>query len=176
MLVCNKGNLHTRNWEPVTITLQALSLMEKAEPIQVHCTLCSRDRRSMWMQYYLESTWIPTWHQMDHVSWSLGLLSKPPLGGTPNPKPGDHGTPQSHNYWFIIIIMCEDILKTDCRIKLVLAQKTSKNIGDGRSVMKNFSILSKMGCTYMIKHHKCCSVAVGDNSTVDMLRTVLNLV
>jgi hypothetical protein len=22
------------------------------------------------------STWIPTWHQMDHVSWSLGLFSK----------------------------------------------------------------------------------------------------
>jgi hypothetical protein len=22
------------------------------------------------------STWIPTWHQMDHVSWSLELFSK----------------------------------------------------------------------------------------------------
>jgi len=22
------------------------------------------------------STWIPTWHQMDRVSWSLGLFSK----------------------------------------------------------------------------------------------------
>ena len=22
----------------------------------------------------VRSTWIPTWHQMDHVSWSLGLL------------------------------------------------------------------------------------------------------
>ena len=28
-----------------------------------------------------------TWHRMDHVSWSLGLLSKPPLGGRPNTKP-----------------------------------------------------------------------------------------
>ena len=24
----------------------------------------------------VKSTWIPTWHQMDHVSWSLGLFSK----------------------------------------------------------------------------------------------------
>jgi hypothetical protein len=24
----------------------------------------------------VKSTWIPTWHRMDHVSWSLGLLSK----------------------------------------------------------------------------------------------------
>jgi hypothetical protein len=22
------------------------------------------------------STWIPTWHRMDHASWSLGLVSK----------------------------------------------------------------------------------------------------
>jgi hypothetical protein len=26
------------------------------------------------MQDDVKSTWIPTWHQMDHVSWSLGLL------------------------------------------------------------------------------------------------------
>jgi hypothetical protein len=24
----------------------------------------------------VKSTWIPTWHQMNHVSWSLGLFSK----------------------------------------------------------------------------------------------------
>jgi hypothetical protein len=22
----------------------------------------------------VNSSWIPTWHRMDHVSWSLGLL------------------------------------------------------------------------------------------------------
>ena len=27
---------------------------------------------------------------------------KPPLGGRPNTKPRDHGTPQSHNRWFNI--------------------------------------------------------------------------
>ena len=24
----------------------------------------------------VKSTWIPTWHPMDHVSWSLGLFFK----------------------------------------------------------------------------------------------------
>ena len=42
--------LHTRDWEPMTITLQSLSLVEKAEPIRVRFILCSRDQRSMWMQ------------------------------------------------------------------------------------------------------------------------------
>ena len=46
----NLGPLHTRGWEPVTITLQALSLVETAEPVQVHFTLRLRDKKSMWMQ------------------------------------------------------------------------------------------------------------------------------
>ena len=46
--------------------------------------------------------WIPKWHQMDHVSSSLGLYSKTTLGGRPNTKLGDSGTLKSHNYWFII--------------------------------------------------------------------------
>ena len=42
----------------------------------------------------IKSTWIPTWHQMDHVSLSLGLNpQKPPLGGGPNTKLGDLGIP-----------------------------------------------------------------------------------
>ena len=40
----------------------------------------------------VKSTWIPTWHQMDIVSWSLG--------GRPNTKPGDHGTQNAQNRWF----------------------------------------------------------------------------
>ena len=42
------GPLHTRDWEPMTNTLQALSLV--AEPFQVHFTLRLRDQQSMWMQ------------------------------------------------------------------------------------------------------------------------------
>jgi hypothetical protein len=42
---------HTREWEPVTISLQALSLVGKAEPVQVRFfTLRLRDQRSMWMR------------------------------------------------------------------------------------------------------------------------------
>ena len=44
------GPLHTWDWEPMTGTLQALSLVEKAEPVQVRFTLRLRDQRSMWMQ------------------------------------------------------------------------------------------------------------------------------
>ena len=47
-------------------------------------------------------TWIPTWHRMDHVSWSLGLFQKPPLESRPNTKLGDHGTPNAHGCWFIL--------------------------------------------------------------------------
>ena len=47
----NLGPLHTRDWEPVTIPLQAVSLVEKSEPVQVrYFTLRSRDLWNMWMQ------------------------------------------------------------------------------------------------------------------------------
>ena len=51
----------------------------------------------------VNSTWIPTWHQMDHVPWSFGIFSKPPLGGRPSTKPGHHDTPNAHNRWFILL-------------------------------------------------------------------------
>ena len=54
--------LHTRDWEPVTMTLQALSLRGKEEPVQVRFTLCLRDQRSI----YVNARWM----------WSLhGFLS-----------------------------------------------------------------------------------------------------
>jgi hypothetical protein len=34
---------------------------------------------------------------MDLVSWSLDYFQKPPLGGRPNTKQGDHGIPNAHN-------------------------------------------------------------------------------
>ena len=53
----------------------------------------------MWMQdgckVYMASTWI-----MFHGH--LDCFQKPPLGGRPNTKPGDHGTPNTHNRWFIL--------------------------------------------------------------------------
>ena len=50
----------------------------------------------------VKSTWIPTWHQMDHVSMSLGLFLKTTSGGRLNTKLGDQGTPNAHNCWFIL--------------------------------------------------------------------------
>jgi hypothetical protein len=41
------GPLLTRHLEPVTITLQALSLVEEAKPVQVRFTLRLRDQRFM---------------------------------------------------------------------------------------------------------------------------------
>ena len=32
----------------------------------------------------------------------LDSFQKPPLGGRPNTKPGDHGTSNAHNRWFIL--------------------------------------------------------------------------
>ena len=44
------------------MTLQALSLVEKAEPIQVRFTLRLRDQRSKYVyaRWNVKSTWIPT--------------------------------------------------------------------------------------------------------------------
>ena len=44
------GPLHTRDREPVTVTLQGLSLVENVEPVQVCFTLHLRDPWSMWVQ------------------------------------------------------------------------------------------------------------------------------
>ena len=33
----------------------------------------------------------------------LNYFQKSPLGGGPNAKPGDHGTPNAHNRWFILL-------------------------------------------------------------------------
>ena len=54
-----------------------------------HSRWWKRRRRSKFASHYargpnrvceckmdVKSTWIPTWHQMDRVSWSLGLFSK----------------------------------------------------------------------------------------------------
>ena len=45
-----QGHFTHETWEPVTITLQVFSLVEKAEPVQVRFTLRSRDQLNMWMQ------------------------------------------------------------------------------------------------------------------------------
>jgi hypothetical protein len=48
------------------------------------------------------STWIPTWHRMDHVSWSLRFSKTTSweVGLTQNQR--DHGTLNAHKRWFIL--------------------------------------------------------------------------
>jgi hypothetical protein len=97
------GPLHTRDWEPVTITLQALSLVEKEEPLQVRFTLHLRDQQSTWMQdgckVYMDSYMAPN-GPCFMVTWTI--FKNPPLGGRSNTKPWDHGTLNAHNRWFIL--------------------------------------------------------------------------
>jgi hypothetical protein len=70
----NSKPLHTWDWGPMTITLQALSQVEKVELVQVRFTLCSRDQWSKWMQdgckvtmdSYMTSNW-----SCFMVSWSI---------------------------------------------------------------------------------------------------------
>ena len=79
------GPLHTRDCEPVTIvTLQALSLGEKAEPVQVrYFTLRLREGPPEYVKCKMDvkSTWIPTWHQMDHVFMVTWIIFKNHLVG-----------------------------------------------------------------------------------------------
>ena len=62
----------------MTVTLQALSLVENAEPVQVHFTPYLRDQRSEYVNasYIVKSTWIPTWHPMDHVFMVTSTIFK----------------------------------------------------------------------------------------------------
>ena len=48
----------------------------------------------------IKSTWVPTWHQMDHVSWSLGVFSK--VGLAQNQETMALQTLTSHNCWLIL--------------------------------------------------------------------------
>ena len=104
---CNlygQGPLHTRDWEPMTNYLQALSLVEKAEPVQVHFTLRSRDQRSI----NVKARWMWSLHGfLRGIEWimfrgHLVYFQKLPLGGKLNTKPGDHRTPNTEDCWFIL--------------------------------------------------------------------------
>jgi hypothetical protein len=94
--------------------LRATSQRETESPWPLHFKHShwwKRRSRSKFASHYARGTTIvceckmdikSTWHQMDHVSWSLGLFSKPTSWGRPNTKLGDHGTLKAHNHSFII--------------------------------------------------------------------------
>jgi hypothetical protein len=94
-----------RDWEPVSITLQALSLVEKAELVQVRFTLRLRDQRSMWLQdgckVYMDS-YMALNGPCFMVTWTI--FQKSPLGGGSDTKHGDEGNLNAHNHWFILFL------------------------------------------------------------------------
>ena len=106
----------------MTITLQALSLVEKVEEpvVQVrtlHTNWRLRDQQS---EYVSDARWmdvkvhgfIPTSYMASNGNMfhnHLNYFQNPPLGGRLNKKlPGDYGTPNVHNRWFFCFIICED--------------------------------------------------------------------
>ena len=92
----SRATSHTR-MRHVILPLQALSLMEKAELVQVRFALRLRDQWSTWGQGGCKAC------MTSNGSWSLGLFSKKPvLGGRPNTKAGDHATMNIHNRWFYL--------------------------------------------------------------------------
>ena len=99
----DQGSLHIRDWELVTITLQALSLVEKAEPVQVCSTLRLRDQRSIRMQdgckVYMDS------YMASNGSCFYGhldIFQKPSLGGRLDIESADNGTLNAHKCWVIL--------------------------------------------------------------------------
>ena len=57
---------------------------------------------------YVNARWMWSIHGILHgIKWIMFLdhldyFQKPPLGGRPNTEPGDHGTLNAHNRWFIL--------------------------------------------------------------------------
>ena len=97
-----KGHSHTR-LRARDHTFQALSLVEKVEPVQVSLTLCLRNQRSMRMQdgckVYMDSYMASN----GLFSWSLGLFSKITSWGRPNTKPGNYGILNAHDLFYFIM-------------------------------------------------------------------------
>jgi hypothetical protein len=85
------------------VALEALSLVERAEPVHVCYTLHLRDKNSKQMQdgcnVYMDS------YMTSYKSclWSLGIFQKPSFEGRSNTKPERYGTPKSHNRWWFIM-------------------------------------------------------------------------
>ena len=90
-------------WEPMTVTLQGLSLVEKAGLVQVLFTLCLRDQWNVWMQdackVYMDSCMASngSCFMVTLTIFKIYLLE---VGLTR--KPGAHGTPNAHNSWIIL--------------------------------------------------------------------------
>ena len=97
-----RATLHTRQ-RTVTLTLQALLIGGKGRAglSSLHTTLKGPTE-------YVNARWMYNLYAfLRGIKWimlhgHLDYFQKPPLGGKPNTRPGDYGTPNAHNYWFIL--------------------------------------------------------------------------
>ena len=100
----SKGPLHTRIWQPVTITSSTLiGGKAGAGPSSLqssHYAWGTNGARECKMD--VKSAWIPNDIKWVMFHGHLDYFQKPPFGGRPNTKLGDHGTQNAHNHWFIL--------------------------------------------------------------------------
>ena len=98
-----KGHFVDETECPWPLQIQALPLVEKAEPVQVWFTLYLRDQWSMWMWYgckgdvdsYMASNgscFMVTWIVFNNRLLEVGLTQ----------QSGDRGTLNAHNRWFVV--------------------------------------------------------------------------
>ena len=94
----------------VTITLQALSLVEKFEPVQIHFTQCLRDQRIMWLQdgckVYMDS-YMASDGSCSMVTWTILKNCLLKVGLTWN-RETMALTPNTHRIDLSYFITCED--------------------------------------------------------------------
>ena len=88
-----------------SITLQALSLVEKAEPVQVRFTLCLRDQQSMWMQDGCK-VYVASNGSCFMVTWTVFKNHLLEVGPTQNQETTAFGTLTTVDVFYFI--MCED--------------------------------------------------------------------
>ena len=65
-----------RDWEPVTTHFKHSHWWKRRSRSKVDSDYAWETNRVCECKMDVKSTWMPTWHQMDHVSWLLGLFSK----------------------------------------------------------------------------------------------------
>ena len=92
---------HTQDWEPWPIHFKHSYWWKGgAGPSSLHTTLEGPTD-------YVRAKWMKSLHGFLHgierimFHGHLNYYQKPPRGARPNTKPGDHGTPNAHNRWFI---------------------------------------------------------------------------
>jgi hypothetical protein len=114
--------LHTRDRKPATITLRALSLVEKAELVQVLLHTMLEGPTD-----YANARWMWSLHGFPHsIQWimfhgHLDYFQKPPLGDRRNTKPEDSGTVALQTFIYLIL-SCMRTCKNRNLLKLHLVE------------------------------------------------------